>query len=676
MMMPVCALPDACLQASRPEPSGPGGTCGRRHPVMLALLSTAWLPAVAWASDSGITTLSDVVVSATGYEQALADAPASISVLTSQELAGKYYRDVSDSLQDIPGVSVEGGANGRMESTSITIRGMAEAYVLFLVDGKPLGDSGEAFYNGFGAGSKINMLPPASAIERIEVIRGPMSSLYGSSALGGVINIITRKHAERWQGSVTVDGVLQESSQSGNSHQARFHVSGPLVAERLSLSVHGSHFQRNEDRIQGGYPRKQRNEATTRLAWRLSQRQQLELEAGHGSDRNNRTLDGTGADSQVSNKRPHYGLTHDIDWGQGRSTRSFLTHEKVEVENNGYDSAYQALQANSKTVIGLSRQMLTVGVDLKQEKTRHMPLRFPGSVRTNLSRWQAALFAEDEFAVSERLSLTGGLRLDRNEHYGNKLTPRLYAVYRLTPAWALKGGVGGGYKTPSLKQADDDIVEIAARGAAWDKGNSNLRPESSTNYELGTTWTPATGMSLALTYYNTRFKDKISTEVICNSPTNTPACEYNGEVRRRINQYVNLDRARLQGLEVAFSAPLGPVKLRSGYTWSDSEITHGRNIGRPLNNLPRHAFSIGADWQASDPWAVWGKLRYRSRTQEDGTLRHPAYTMVDIGTTYDLSRNLQLFGGLYNLLDKTIELDQYGKALDGRRLYLGLTARF
>lgn len=136
MMMPVCALPDACLQASRPEPSGPGGTCGRRHPVMLALLSTAWLPAVAWASDSGITTLSDVVVSATGYEQALADAPASISVLTSQELAGKYYRDVSDSLQDIPGVSVEGGANGRMESTSITIRGMAEAYVLFLVDGK------------------------------------------------------------------------------------------------------------------------------------------------------------------------------------------------------------------------------------------------------------------------------------------------------------------------------------------------------------------------------------------------------------------------------------------------------------------------------------------------------------------------------------------------------------
>lgn len=139
MMIPVRPMVDACSHTPQPDDSGPSAANSRRHPVMMALLSTAWLPAVAWASDSGITTLSDVVVSATGYEQALADAPASISVLTSQELAGKYYRDVSDSLQDIPGVSVEGGANGRMESTSITIRGMAEAYVLFLVDGKPLG---------------------------------------------------------------------------------------------------------------------------------------------------------------------------------------------------------------------------------------------------------------------------------------------------------------------------------------------------------------------------------------------------------------------------------------------------------------------------------------------------------------------------------------------------------
>lgn len=118
---------------------------GFRPTVLAAAISLA--PAIGYAAEgTEALNLKDVVVTASGYEQQLIEAPASITVITKEQLEGKYYRDVTDALQDIPGVSIEGGAGGKLESTSINIRGLGEAYTLFMVDGKPLGSSGEAYY--------------------------------------------------------------------------------------------------------------------------------------------------------------------------------------------------------------------------------------------------------------------------------------------------------------------------------------------------------------------------------------------------------------------------------------------------------------------------------------------------------------------------------------------------
>src|SRR5690606_19701635 len=100
------------------------------------------------------------------------------------------------------------------------------------------------YYNGFGGAAQVGWLPPMSAIERIEVIRGPMSSLYGSSALGGVINVITKKVSDRWSGGVSVDGTIQENSDASNSYQARYYLSGPLIKDRLGLMLYGSKYHR------------------------------------------------------------------------------------------------------------------------------------------------------------------------------------------------------------------------------------------------------------------------------------------------------------------------------------------------------------------------------------------------------------------------------------------------
>ena len=140
------------------------------------------------------------VVTAAGYEQNIADAPASISVITREQLEKQSYSDVTDAVRNVPGVFVTGGGNMQ----DISIRGMDDTYTLYLVDGRPISAGRMVNTNGADGGKQIG-LPPISMIERIEVIRGPMSSLYGSEAMGGVINIITRRGGDEWAGSISTE---------------------------------------------------------------------------------------------------------------------------------------------------------------------------------------------------------------------------------------------------------------------------------------------------------------------------------------------------------------------------------------------------------------------------------------------------------------------------------------
>lgn len=651
--------------------------------VAVGCALAAWLLPLSIASAQSatppVTQLQDVVITATGFEQTLADAPASISVITSEQLEGKFYRDVTDALQDIPGVSIEGGAGGKIESTSINIRGMSESYVLFLVDGKPLGASSEAYYNGFGGGAQASWLPPLSAVERIEVIRGPMSSLYGSSALGGVINVITKKVPSEWQANLTLDGIFQANSDAGNAYQGRYYLSGPLVANRLAMTLYGSKYRRLEDHIQGGYAGKDRIDNTAKFTWKLNDQHSLELEGGQARNKNDRTDKSSVDDMMMHNKRNHYALTHDWRWGRGAETKTWALHESVDIVNGDIESGYRATTFNTKTVVPLNDHMLTLGAEYKKEKTIHDPSRFQGSIATDLERWQAAIFAENEWSVTDKLTLTGGARLDKNEHFGTHFTPRLYGVYHLTDNLNLKGGVSGGYKTPSLKQADNNIVEPAARGRSWDMGNSNLQPEKSTNFELGFAYATPERLNFSVMAYYTKFKDKIGKEYFCNTPVGqAAACVYgNNPPRQSIQQYVNLDSATLRGVEVAFGMPLTPaLMLNSSYTLSDSEVKSGTNAGKALNNTPRHMFNVGLDYAFNQEFKLWGKAKYKSKSIDGGTDEIPAYTIVDLGMNYKFNKHLTGFAGIYNALNKQIDSSEYGKYLDGRRYYAGVTIQY
>jgi outer membrane receptor for ferrienterochelin and colicins len=135
-------------------------------------------------------TMPTVVVTAAGFEQTIREAPASITVLTREQLEKERFGNLAQALESVEGIDV-GAAGDKTGGMNISIRGMPSDYTLILIDGRRQNAAGNVTPNGFG-GTSTSFMPPVSAIERIEVIRGPMSTLYGSDAMGGVINIITR----------------------------------------------------------------------------------------------------------------------------------------------------------------------------------------------------------------------------------------------------------------------------------------------------------------------------------------------------------------------------------------------------------------------------------------------------------------------------------------------------
>ncbi len=218
----------------------------RRHRLAVALLAVTSAPVFAQVAPNGAADATDfdtVVVTAAGFEQKITDAPASISVITREDLSQRPYMTLLDAVRDIEGVDV-GETRDKTGQGTISMRGMGSDYTLILVNGKRQNNHGDIYPNNFG-GNQFNHIPPLDAIERIEVIRGPMSTLYGADAMGGVINVITKRNLDTWSGSVTLGRTFETDDQFGDDTTADFFVTGPLVPGTLNLSARGSWYERD-----------------------------------------------------------------------------------------------------------------------------------------------------------------------------------------------------------------------------------------------------------------------------------------------------------------------------------------------------------------------------------------------------------------------------------------------
>ncbi|WP_122437082.1 TonB-dependent receptor domain-containing protein [Pseudomonas viridiflava] len=621
---------------------------------------------------ANVLSLDDVVVTAAGFEQNLEDAPASMTVITGDELRKRSFRDLTDAVRDVEGVTVNGGAN----ETDISIRGMPADYTLILVDGKRQ-SARESRVNG-NSGYEQSFIPPAEAIERIEVVRGPMSSLYGSDAIGGVINIITRKVTPEWGGSITYDYSARQHSDQGNARQTQFFLGGPLKTDLLGLQVWGRYLDRQaDDDIEqtNGFSKADHRDMTARLSITPTVDHDILLEAGATRLKNGDGLSANWATREQENNRDHWSISHQGRWGWATSDVS-LAHEKSSREGKasaaqtdvlGRKPTVENTVLDAKLVMPTERNITTTGLQWNDTTVTDWNQGLGDRKDYEFSVVQKALFAENEWSVTDTFALTTGLRMDHHEEYGVHFSPRIYGVWRATDDWTFKGGVARGFKAPEVRAVVPGYSYLR-RNTFVMFGNPDLKPETSTNYELSALWSNRNDLSAGATVFYNDFQDKLSTV--------TTTERWNGFI---VMDRVNVDKAVIKGIELNGRWDITPdVSLKGNYTYTDSEQKSGANAGAPLALTPERKANLRAEWNVNDRTQLWTATNYYGK-EYGNTVNDepsPAYTTADLGGSYELTKNVSFNAALYNITDKRLDDETYGTVNYGRTLWASTTVRF
>lgn len=660
--------------------------------------------------------LQDMVVTASGFEQKITDAPASISVLTREELQQKRYNSLAQALEDVEGVDVRQNT-GKTGGLNISLRGMPSEYTLILIDGRRQNAAGNVTPNGFGE-TATSFMPPLSAIERIEVIRGPMSTLYGSDAMGGVINIITRKVGREWGGSLTVEHTFQENKDYGESGKTTFYASGPLVEERVGLAVRGSLYNRDDSDLvfdnnvevskRGPSPVEGRNNtlgAKLTLTPHENHDFALDIERGRQWYNNDEcqlgTLDGqnrscTGSSTSANGysdelrfEREQVALLHTGRFSFG-TLDSSLMHNRTETIGRTIPGRIGADVGIPGALGGDDRELKSTNLVFDTKLVA--PLGDWHMLSVGGQWWKAdmtdgialedfeqkiwALFAEDEWRLREDLALTLGARYDKHDAFGGHVSPRAYLVWNTNDNWTLKGGVSRGYRTPDINDLHDGINGVSGQGTIITIGNPDLDPEVTTTTEFGVYYDNLDDFNANATLFHNKFKDKIADGTPlanCFDPAspNQPGCVSYGSqyTQESFGQQINVDEAVTQGLELAGRWRFAPAwSVSANYTYTDSEQKSGENKGRRLTNTPEHMLNASLNWKTNERLTLWLKGEYRGkrdrfinryenlsaadRETADASSKLKDYTLFHLGGSYRATENVTLNAAIYNLFDK------------------------
>ena len=672
------------------------GACPLRKSSLSILVAAL---GVAGSASAQQATLSEVVVSASGFEQEVKDAPASISVISREELQTRQFRDLAEALRGVEGIDV-GGGTGKTGGLDISIRGMPSDYTLILIDGRRQNVAGDVTPNGFGA-AHTSFMPPVSAIERIEVIRGPMSTLYGSDAMGGVINIITRKVAKEWTGQVSVETGIPQDSAWGNQSRTSLYASGPIKQDLLGLTVRGDYYKRDASDwvLAPGatQPAGARNPAPAesrqhnlgaRLTLTPNRQHDIWLDAETGQTWYNNEDGRLGnRDTAAPNNPPGYkdalrfnrdqvALGHTGRLGFGTIESSLM---RTVTETLGRTIPAASVPPGDPRR-GTDRELSTTNVVLDSKLVA--PIGDAHMLTVGGQWWDArltdgllpqkhdqtmwSLFAEDEWNLYRGLTATLGARYDHHSAFGGQVSPRAYLVWSATDNWTVKGGVSKGFRAPRLNQLIDGVNGVSGQGTTINIGNPNLKPETSTSTELGALFDSKQGLTASATLFHNKVKDKISSGGDCSVAT-ISSCAANPVATYSIN----VDEATTWGLELSTRAQLAKQwGLRLGYTLTKSEVIENGVKNGQLANTAKHIASAQLDWTANDKLRMWVRGEYRGKSprftgapenltgnnqaiyQAVGDLK--AYELFHLGGSYQVNKSLTLNANIFNLFDKDL----------------------
>lgn len=629
--------------SSSPSPSLRGRRGSRAFIVLLLPLVVA---TASRAGDAAKGADETIVVTATRHAIRALDAPAAMSVVTAQELQARGAHNVIEAIRGEAGVSLQGLAIGGRKVLSL--RGMDGKHTLFLVDGRRIGASdGVIGHSDF----QYDWVA-VEDIERIEVVRGPLSVLYGSEAMGGVVNVITRQPGERWRVGVTAQGSQAEGGRGGDGQRVTLQADGPLGAG-LALRA-GATRTRRSALVSSADPSISELEGSSKqegwagLVWQPATGQRVDAE--HRVTHEDRWADarersGARRHHQTVNlvERALNSLGWEADWGgtMDLSTQLRAYRTQLQVENQrSAGVAINPTQLIDEQVLegqaSLRRgaQAWTTGFEARNEA-----LHDPGLPGGRSVAQHRSLYLQHEQPLPAELLLTMGLRHDRHDLFGHQTSPRAYLVWHAGGPWTIKGGYSHGFKAPNLKQ----IVPGSRReGPNTLLGNPGLRPETSDGVEIGLAWQEG-AQALQLMAFEQRVDDLIEVRLV--SPGAVPGTG--------TYTYENLLRARLRGLESSVVGSLwAGLSFGLAYTYLDATTGDGRR----LNRRPRHGLTLRLDWQRG-PWRAGLRGEHSAdqqlpaATAGAASVRVPSVTVIGAHLMHRLAAGLELGLGVDNLGD-------------------------
>jgi vitamin B12 transporter len=615
--------------------------------VLLAT-STLLLSGFAWSQEPVRQEIERVrervIVTADRAEQTTLEVGSSVTVLTADDLRARGVHWLSDALAAVPGVTIaRSGGPGAI--TSVFLRGTNSNHALVLLDGIKANSptTGGFDFSGF----------PVSAVERVEIVRGPQSVLYGSEAIGGVINIITRRGGGPTRAAASVDGgsfgtwraTANLEGGTGTTRYAasleHFDADGFSAAdgERGNPEADGFRNTTATGRLAVGGPQGFGAEAQVMYFDGRVAIDGYDFAAGPVDDpdrlQDRRELLAAGA---VTYRRGIY---------SGRLGASISDGELAGINPNGFntrsrlDTAIREVDFQNDFTLD-ENNTSTAGIEYRRESGTASATSAFGESGFDEEISTTGIYALHRVTLADQVNVSGGIRFTDHSTFGGRTTFRLTAAWLAGNGLRAHGSIGSGFRAPSLN-------DLYYPGFS----NPDLRPEESRGWDLGI------GAALA--------GDRVDIDVTWYRNDIDDLIQYVFPVG-----IVNVGQARTQGLEVAAGWAITPVvRVDASYTFTDAT---DRDTGAALLRRPRHQAWGALQWRAAQDLLLLAEMRHKGTRSDFGTAgveELPAYTLLNAAAQVGLGSGVTVIGRLDNLTDRRHQ-DVWGYGTAGFSGYAGL----
>lgn len=660
------------------------------------------MPRLSWAQEnatvqtaqpSAITALDDILVTATRTEERVSQTGQAVTVIDQDELRQRQESDVLEELRDVPGFAiVQTGSRGG--TTALFVRGGESDHNLMLIDGLKVNVPGGAF--DFGDLSLLG-------VERIEVVRGPQSALYGSDAISSVVQLFTPRGYGAPQGFVRFRGgnhdtFEEQAGFSGGTDRYGYYLAVERVDTNGTQPVNSDYSNTSLvsrfdldllDKVQIMLPVRyhdSRSHFPTSGSGDRFERQNGTLDAGQYSDRRRFQL------GPRVRYTPAHWWRHTLQLGYVQEWRTFRDSLN---ENADCDPAFGCSTFVSNTrerrlsidyasdfflpALWSIVPTFTIGGYFEDEHFSQKSVSGSdfGDSRSRISpsRNAQSFYSQLLLEWREQLFVTSGFRLDDSSIYGTHVNPRVSVAYIISGLGTkLRGSYGEGLKAPTF-------IENFGTGSPFLLGNPNLEPEKSKSWEFGVDqpFSLATfAAELSLTYFSTEYKNLVA---FVSAPN---------------TNFLNVQRARSRGLELGMRAVLSDeFSVRGAYTYLETRVLEAGDsggtsfiTGKALLRRPEHVGSFTLNYVYN---RLNANLNISIKSQaadvqfnpdfSSQRVRNSGFTRIDLALAYRLLENqwglraLTLESRVHNLFDEDYE-EVFGFSTPGASVLVGFRAEF